>query len=151
MEWELTKEQSRASLGRIFHHTATPVGHDRNVVGLLSGLLKEEYLIGETPHQSVMFINQFMAVKVNFLKGDFQALGWVHSSDKNWWSRMVGFVLKDLREELIKTNLYAAVRAIQCGIPQSNITSSLCWSAITRDGHILHPSRRDGVGYTQDV
>jgi len=32
----------------------------------------------------------------------------------------MGFVLEDLREELIQTSLYAAVRAIQYGIPQSN-------------------------------
>ena len=33
---------------------------------------------------------------------------------------MVSFVLEDLREELIQTNLYAAIRAVQYGIPQSN-------------------------------
>jgi len=33
---------------------------------------------------------------------------------------MVGFILEDLREELIQTSLYAAVKAVQYGIPQSN-------------------------------
>jgi len=67
-----------------------------------------------------MFINQFMTAKGDFPKGEIQALGWVHSSNKYWWSRMVSFVLEDLREELIQTNLYAAVRAVQYGIPQSH-------------------------------
>jgi len=75
-----------------------------------------EYLVGETLHQAAMFINQFIAVKGDFPKGKFRALGWVHSSDKDWWLRMVGFVLEDLREELIQTNLYATVRAVQYGI-----------------------------------
>jgi len=119
MEWELTTEQSKVSLGWISHHTAIPVGHGKNVVGLLSGSLKAKYPIGETPRQADMFINQFMTVKGDLLKGKFRALGWVHSSDNYWWSRMVGFVLKDLKEEL-QTSLYVAVRAVQYGIPQSS-------------------------------
>ena len=33
---------------------------------------------------------------------------------------MVGFILKDLREDLIQTSLYAVVRVVQYGILQSN-------------------------------
>jgi len=57
MEWDLTEEQSGVSIRRIFHHTAALTGHDRNVVGLLSGSLKAEYPKGGTPHQEAMFIN----------------------------------------------------------------------------------------------
>ena len=64
-----------------------------------------------------IFINQFITVKGDFPKGKLWSQGWVHSSDKYWWLRMVGFILEDLREELIKTSLYAAVRAVQYGIP----------------------------------
>jgi len=64
-----------------------------------------------------MFINQFMDVKGDFPKSKFRALGWVHSSDKYWWSKMVGFVLEDLKDELLQTGLYTAVRAVQYGIP----------------------------------
>ena len=71
IEWELTKKQSGVFLGQISHHTAIPTGHGRNVVGLLPGSLKAEYPIGETPCQAVMFINQFMAVKVDLKKGKF--------------------------------------------------------------------------------
>jgi len=105
----LTEEQSGVSPGRISHHTAVLAGHDKNVIGLLPGLLKAEYLIGETPHQAAMFINQFKAMKGDFPKGEFRALGWVHSSDKYWWSTMVGFVLKNLKDELLQTGLYTAV------------------------------------------
>ena len=109
MEWDLIEDQSRVSLERISHYTIVPTGHDRNVIGLLPGLLKAEYLVGETPHQAAMFINQFMVVKGDFPKGEFQALGWVHSSDKYWWSRMVGFVLEDLKDELLQIILYTVV------------------------------------------
>ena len=37
MEWDLTEEQSEASLGQICQHTAIPVDHDNNVVILLPG------------------------------------------------------------------------------------------------------------------
>ena len=59
-----------------------PDRHGRNVVGLLLGSLKAEYPIGETSHQAATFINQFIAVKGDFLKGKLRALGWVHSSNK---------------------------------------------------------------------
>ena len=101
MEWDLIEEQSRVSLGRISHHIVVLAGHDKNVVRLLPGSLKAEYPEGETPHQAPMFINQFMVMKGNFPRGEFRALGWVHSLDKYWWSRMVGFVLEDLKDELL--------------------------------------------------
>jgi len=55
------------------------------------------------------------------MKGDFppefRAIGWVHSTDKTWWGRMVGFVLTDLKDLLLRAGLYGAVRAVQYGIP----------------------------------
>ena len=75
MEWELTKEQSGVSLGRISHHTAIPAGHIKNIIGLLPSSLKAEYPIGETPYQASTFISQFMTVKGDFSKGEFRALG----------------------------------------------------------------------------
>ena len=108
------------SLGQISRQAAISARHGRNVVGLLPGSLKADYLIGKTADQAVTFINQFMTVKGNFPNGEFRALGWVHSSDKYWWLSMMAFVLKDLRKELIQTNLYAVVKAVQYGIPQSN-------------------------------
>ena len=81
-------------------------------MSLLSGSLEVEYPAGETPHQASMFINQFMNVKGDFPLGEFRALGWVHSSDKYWWSKMVGFILEDLKDELLQTGLYTMIRAV---------------------------------------
>jgi len=58
---------------------------------------------------------------------------------------MVGFILKDLREELIQTSLYAAVRAVQYGIPQSNYLSFHAGALQSENVHILYPNQRDRV------
>ena len=120
MERDLIEEQFEVSFGQILHHTTLPVHHDKNVVGLLSGSLGVEYLVGKTLHKASMFINQFMDVKGDSPKGEFRALGWVHSSGKYWWSKMVGFILKDLKDKLLQTGLYTIVRVAQSGIPNSN-------------------------------
>ena len=49
---------------------------------------------------------------------DFRPLGWVHSTDKSWWGRMVGFVLTELGDLLKQVGLYHAVRAVQYGLSQ---------------------------------
>ena len=49
MEWDLTEEQSEASLGQIFLHTAIPTNQDRNIIGLLLSSLEAKNPIGE-PH-----------------------------------------------------------------------------------------------------
>ena len=98
MEWDLIEEQFEVSLGQIFHHTIVPMDHDKNIVGLFSGSLDAEFPVGETLHQASMFINQFLDVKGDFPPSEFRALGWVHSSDKYWWFRIMGFVLEDLKD-----------------------------------------------------
>jgi len=98
MEWDLIKVQSGISIGRISHHTSSPAKHGRDVVRLQPSLLKEEYPMGDVSKHVATFINQFMAIKGEFPKGKFWALGWVHSSDKYWWSRMISFVLEELEK-----------------------------------------------------
>jgi len=66
MDWELTKVQSGVAIGKISNHAAFPASHSRDVVGLLSGLLRPEYPTGETPIQVNTLINQFMIAKGGF-------------------------------------------------------------------------------------
>ena len=70
MKWKLTKEQSEVSLGQISHHAA--LGRARQecswvAIGVIEGRLSDR----ETPHQATSFINQFMVIKGDFLKGKF--------------------------------------------------------------------------------
>ena len=76
--------QSGVSLRKLGNNVAFPAGHGRDVVELHLGLMRMEYPTGETPQQAATFINQFMVVKVDFLKSEFRALGWIHSSEKSW-------------------------------------------------------------------
>jgi len=65
------------------------------------------------------FINQFLKVRGDF-PVDFRPLGWVHSTDKSWWGRMVEFVLIKLGALLQQVGLYHSVMAVQYGLSQSS-------------------------------
>ena len=49
MDWDLVKQYSGVSLGKIGVHEAYTVGHGRCVLGLHPGLVRTEYPKGETP------------------------------------------------------------------------------------------------------
>ena len=91
------------------------------MVGLQPDLLRSEYPTGETPKQAGIFINQFIAAGGDFPKGEFRALGWIHSSGKQWWSRMVSFVLEELQGVLVHSGLYTTVRVVQYVIPPEQL------------------------------
>ena len=83
------------SLGRLGAKEAYSAGHGKDVFGLFSRPVRAEYPKGETPQLATTFINQFLKVRGDF-PIDFRPLGWVHSTNKSWWGRMVGFVLIEL-------------------------------------------------------
>jgi len=119
MEWDLFKFISGVSLSKLGAKEAHSAGHEKNVFGLFFGLVRAEYPKEETPKLATTFINQFLKVRGDFFT-DFHLLGWVHSTDKSWWSRMVGFVLTELGDLLKPVGLYHSVRAVQYGLPQSS-------------------------------
>ena len=65
-DWEMAYSLSGISLGKIGANAAYPASHGREVIRLQSGLVKAEYLTGETPQRASTFINQFIDVKGNF-------------------------------------------------------------------------------------
>jgi len=67
---------------------------------------------------ATIFNNQFLKVRGDF-PADFRPPGWVYSTDKSWWSRMVGFVLTELGDLLTQMGLYNSVRAVQYSLLQS--------------------------------
>ena len=77
---------------------------------MFSGLVRHEYPRGKTPKQADSFISQFMTAKGEFSPSKFWAMGWVHPSQKTWWTRMVSYVTEQLREPLLLSGLYSAVR-----------------------------------------
>ena len=64
-------EYSSTAIEKITNHTVVPAGHSRDVVRLLSGLLRSEHPRGETPKQAGTFIFQFMEAKDGFPKSEF--------------------------------------------------------------------------------
>jgi len=116
MDWDLSRFVSGVSLGAKEIHSAS---YGKKVFGLFPGLVRSEYPKGETPQLGTTFINQFMKVRGHFLV-DFCPLGWVHSSNRSWWGRMVGFVLAEFGALLQQVGLYHSVRAVQYGLPQSS-------------------------------
>ena len=94
MEWDLSKSISVMSLGKVGVNEAYPAGHGRDIFGLHPGLISAEYPTGETPQLAATFINQFLKVRGDF-PTDFRPLGWVHSTDKSWWGRMLALFLQN--------------------------------------------------------
>jgi len=62
MDWDLVKQYSRVSLGKIGAHEAYTIGQGRCVLGLHPGLVRTEYLKGETPQLGATFLQQFLEV-----------------------------------------------------------------------------------------
>ena len=75
MDWDLTWLQSEVSIERIFNHGAFPVGHSRDMIGLLPGLVGQEkcwnlilmihlwsHFIGALSHK---FIQEFYMLKTS--------------------------------------------------------------------------------------
>ena len=100
IDWDLSRFVFGVSLGRLGAKEVYSAGHGKDIFGLFSRLVRPEYSKGETPQLGATFINQFLKVMGDF-PVDFRLLGWVHSSDKSWWGRMVRFVLVELGALLV--------------------------------------------------
>ena len=93
--WDLSKFVSGMSLGKLGVKEAYVAGHGKDIFGMYSGLFRAEYPKGEIPQLATTFINQFLKVRDDF-SANFRPHGWVYSTDKSWWGRMVGFALAKL-------------------------------------------------------
>ena len=96
----VVKSISRVTLGKIGSCEAFTVGHGRDVLGLHPGLVRAEYLTRETPQLAASFIRQFLDVRGDF-SPEFRAIRWIHSTDKTWLDRVVGFALAELEALLL--------------------------------------------------
>jgi len=120
MKWDVSRYVPEITLGdlgakKVYRHDS----HDRAVLGLFPGSLKTELPVGEIPKLGTTFLNAFMKAEGDF-PVEFRSPGWVHSTEKYWWGRMVSFVLAHLGDLLEHMGLYPAVRAVQYGIQPSS-------------------------------
>ena len=96
----MVKPISRVSLGKISAREAFTVSHGRDMLGLPPSLVRAKYPTGETPQLAATFIRQFLDVRGDF-PPKFCAIGWIYSTDKPWWGRMVGFALTEYEDLLL--------------------------------------------------
>ena len=97
----LGQGQSGVAIERISNRVAFFVDHSREILELFSGLMKQEFPIGETPKQATAFINRFMEVKGEFSQSDFRVPGWMYPITTSWSAKIVCFILKKLEEPLL--------------------------------------------------
>ena len=119
MEWDLSRFVFSVSLGRLGAKEAYSASHGKDVFGLFFGLVRAEYPKGETPQLATTFINQFLKLRGDF-PVNFRPLEWVHSTDKSWWGRMVGFVLAELGALLKNVRLYT-IRSGPCSMASRRV------------------------------
>ena len=129
MEWDLSRFVSGVSLSRLGAKEAYPAGYGKDVFDFFPGLVRLEYPKGETPQLAATFINQFLKVRGDF-PVDFHPPGWVYSTNKSWWGRMVGFVLAELGALLKQVGLYHSVRVVQYSLPRVFIIFMASWNII---------------------
>ena len=84
MDRDLVRAQLGVTIGRISNRIAFPVSHSREILELLLGSMKLEFLTGETPKQAATFTSRFMKVKGEFSQSDFQTPGWVYLTTTSW-------------------------------------------------------------------
>jgi len=74
MDWDFSRFVSGVSLGRLSAKEVYSAGLGKDVFNLFPGLVRPEYLKGETPHLGAIFTNQFLKVRGDF-PVDFRPLG----------------------------------------------------------------------------
>ena len=145
MDWKLVKPISRVSLGKIGAREAFTVGHGRDVLGLQPGLVRAKYPTGKTPQLVATFIRKFLDVRGDFPL-EFCAIRWIHSTNKTWWGRMVGFALTEFEDLLLQAGLYGAVRLSSTAFRRALNISTPSWSGIIqRSARSSLPSRKWGL------
>ena len=68
-------------MGSLINHHGRPTG-SKCISGLLPGLIKQEFPVGETLKSGQTFISKFEAAGGEFPATDFRPLGWVHAQEK---------------------------------------------------------------------
>ena len=87
--------------------------------GLRPGLFEKKELVQEMPRPANIFIRQFLATQGEFSTQTFRSPGWICSGEGGWWTRMVDFVLEELKDSLTQSGLTIPVLATRRGVVQS--------------------------------
>ncbi|ONK60413.1 uncharacterized protein A4U43_C08F18170 [Asparagus officinalis] len=94
MSWDLMEERERDHCGYITHQSS-PGSSNRNRV---TGLYPDVLGLNDPPRGELCIVANTLKNRLARLGREMPATnhrcyGWVHSSDKLWWSRLTGYVL----------------------------------------------------------
>ena len=116
LTFDIVKEKENVSLG-FGRRARTQIGGQ--LKGLRPGLFEKKELVQEMPRPANIFIRQFLATQGEFSTQTFRSPGWICSGEGGWWTRMVDFVLEELKESLAQSGLTVPVLATRRGVVQS--------------------------------
>ncbi|ONK56346.1 uncharacterized protein A4U43_C10F7140 [Asparagus officinalis] len=119
MSWRLTEEYERIHCGYITRGTVGSSNRNR-ITGLHPGITG----LNDPPKGEIFTVantvkNRLAALGREMPATGHRCYGWVHSSDKLWWTRLSHYILDRFGEDLKAGGLYAAVRATTYGLTMS--------------------------------
>jgi len=80
MSWEVSRSTDSVHVGKLMFQSPgyARAGHPRCIMGLHTGNVSREILVGENPAVAPTFGNQFFKVMGNYSATDFRTPGWIH-------------------------------------------------------------------------
>lgn len=81
--------------------------------------VNKDYLVSEAPYRANIFLNRFMTIKEQYPPQNFRTPGWIHSTNKMWWSMIVRLMMSTFEAILEDLGLYGVTRNVQFGLSKS--------------------------------
>ena len=137
MSWRLTRSMDSVHVGILTAQGYNRLGHPRLMISFSIGLISNDVPAGENLMIAWTILNQFVKVTSNYLATYFRTPDQVHSTKKQWWSKLTNYTLDQFCDDLERLGLYEAVRATYYVIKFSVPTSTPSWSCTV---HLLRHS-----------
>lgn len=113
MEWCFTKDRDGIPVGNFGCQDPYQNGLDRYLTNLLSERVAKDFPLSKSPKLASTFLNDFLKFKGHYPANNFRTPGWVYSTDRMRWSRMISFMLTNFKATLKDIGLYGAIRNVQ--------------------------------------
>ncbi|ONK56835.1 uncharacterized protein A4U43_C10F13590 [Asparagus officinalis] len=119
MSWRLTEEHERIHYSYITRGTVGSSNRNQ-ITGLHPGITG----LNDPPKGEIFTVantvkNRLAALGREMPATGHRCYGWVHSSDRLWWTRLSHYILDRFGEDLKAGGLYAAIRATTYGLTMS--------------------------------
>jgi len=112
----MTRSADSVQAGILTPHGYDWFGPPSHVLGLHLGNIGKDVSVGENLAMAQTFLNKFVKADGNHPVTDFKTPGWVHFTNKQWWSNLTLYILEYFNDDLKRLGLREAVRATCYGI-----------------------------------